>query len=209
MKTKFVALFICIFPFICFAQPKIETGIQLNGGWVFPGKYSSGSNYKNGFSSGIGCYLACHVWKPVSLITGLGYQYKEMQEENVVIYGSTGYGGSPYGYGYGGAYYWKKFPHHYLLIPLKMRLANQNGFFIQLGAEVAWLLNYKYINEKPEYNWTIGFGSNKHKLAWSFDYIQGFKEQGFGEITNGISSGTIYKNRMLQLTLSYPLFKRK
>lgn len=212
MKKYLLLILFIGFAVVCFSQPKLETGIQLNGGWMFPAKASPNSNYKNGFSSGIDCYVAFHVWNPVSVITGFGYQYKEMQDQNVSVSSNGNYGSySPYGYGYGNGgfvYRWEKFPHHYFRIPLKMRVTTRKGFFVQSGIEAGWLLNYDSENEKPEYNWAIGLGSSKHKLDWSLDYIQGFKEQGFGKITNGVTSATIYKNRMLQLSFSYPLWEK-
>lgn len=69
-------------------------------------------------------------------------------------------------------------------------------------------MNYEAVNEKPEFNWTVGFGSQKNKLKWSVNYIKGFKEQGFSDKQaepDGHYKGSINRNNMFQLQLSYPI----
>ncbi len=202
-KALFILL--CIISLGSMGQSVIETGIQVSGGWFFPAKAYDGSTYKNGMVSGAGVYAAVRIWKPLSLVTGAGFQYKVMQEQNFIPAGGPA---SQPGYPVAGEYRWDKFQHHSLLAPIKLRLALTHSFFIQSGMEVAWLTNYSRVNEKPETNWTIGVSSRKHKLKWSLDYSKGFKDQGLGETVNGVTSATIYRNQMLQFSLYYPLWQK-
>jgi hypothetical protein len=60
----------------------------------------------------------------------------------------------------------------------------------------------------------MGFGSQKHKLKWSLNFIRGFEGVGFFNglytIDNGkYFSGTVYHNQMLQLNLSYPIWQKQ
>ena len=202
--NRFLIILLFLFPSLVFSQPRFETGIQLSGGWVFPGKASPVSNYKNGFSSGIDAYVAYHLWKPVYIISGVGYQYKEMQDLNEYSSGS----GRGYGDGTTSTSIWEKFPHHYIRIPLRVKLSTRKGFFVQSGIEAGWLLNYDSENENPEYNWAVGLGNRKHKLGWSLEYIQGFEDQGFGEQDGDHIRATIYRNREIRLNFFYPLFSK-
>jgi hypothetical protein len=99
-----------------------------------------------------------------------------------------------------------------MVVPIHLQLLVSKSFFILGGIESTWLLNYEAVNEKPEYNWTAGFGRQKNKLKWSINYIKGFKDQGFGNKTvetDGHYKGSINRNRMLQLNLSYPIWQKR
>ena len=80
------------------------------------------------------------------------------------------------------------------------------------GIEASWLTNYDPGKDKTEWNWTLGFGSQQHKLKWSVNYIRGFKDVGFANnlfTIYGMRSATAYRNNMLQLSLSYPIWHKK
>lgn len=209
MNRVNIILLFCLLPFLSLGQGNFETGLSVSGGWVLPqDEYNPRTALKNGFSSGGQVYFSYRLWKPFSIVGGLGYGYKEMQEFKE--YYSNSDGGSPYG---GGSWVvdssWEKFPQHYLMIPVKLRISSKKGLFVQSGIETSWLLNYEIVNEKPEYSWSVGFGNKKHKLFWTLEYVRAFKQQGFAEKNNGEYRGSGYRSRELRLSLSYPLFVSK
>lgn len=129
-------------------------------------------------------------------------------------YSQNSGGYSTYGYGYGSDYIEgsDKLPLHYIVVPVHIQMPLSKSLFVSGGIESTWLTNYEVVNEKPEFNWTIGIGSHKHKLKWSVNYIKGFKDQGFGNITlepDGHYKGSINRNNMLQLNFSYPIWQKQ
>lgn len=200
--------FLCIQLGSVLAQSKTEYGITTEGTWFMPHR-TDGRDWatKAGFGTGIGVYASRNILGRVSADIGLAYRYKQMQQHYVVY---TGNGGvyDPYANIEG----WDKLPMHYIVVPAHLQILLSKSFFIRGGIESTWLLNYKVVNEKPEFNWTLGFGSQKHKLKWSVNYIKGFKDQGFGNKTteaDGHYKGSINRNNMFQLNLSYPIWKTK
>lgn len=210
-----------------FSQEKTEFGISTEGSWFMPHREPEyrGLETKNGFGTGIGFYASRDIFWNVSADVGIAYRYKQMQQHYDFYPETTGgysyeYGGyspyvydySPYGYGTGNIEGWDKLPMHYVVVPVHLQLLLNKHLFIKGGIETSWLLNYEIVNEKPEFNWVIGFGSQKHKLKWSVNYIRGFKEQGFGDKSpepDGHFKGSINRNNMLQLQLSYPIWQLK
>ena len=224
--------------YFSFSQEKTEIGITAEGAWFMPHRqeYSNSDNHfrstKNGFGTGIGIYASRGIFGRLSAGIGIAYRYKQMQQYysdySVTTGGYFGYGYSPYGYGYspyGNEYPtyeynyeaennegWEKLPMHYVVVPVYLQLLIGKNLFVRGGFETSWLLNYEIVNEKPEFNWLIGFGSQKHKLKWSVNYIRGFKEQGFGDKSSepdGRFKGSINRNNMLQVQLSYPIWQFK
>ena len=128
--------------------------------------------------------------------------------------------GTPFGYGThydfsdsGETDGWKDFSLFYITLPLHFQYKIHKEIFVLAGIETSWLINYKAGNDKTEFNWTIGFGNQQHKLKWSVNYIRGFKDVAFANklwaLSDGSSSTTGYRNNMLQLSLSYPLWQKK
>lgn len=205
MKYCFILIFIFL-SLASYSQPKIEFGITTEGSWFMPQR-SDGVDWdtKAGFGTGIGIYASQNIFWRFSADIGLAYRYKQMKQHWAVYsevdknYTKTAEG-------------WDKLPMHYIVIPVHLQLLASRYFFIRGGIEATWLTNYDTVNEKPEYNWILGFGSQKHKLKWSINYIKGFKDQGFSNWnpeTNGQSDGSINRNYMLQLNLSYPIWQKK
>lgn len=214
MKTIFsVSLFIGLSLF-GYSQSKTEFGLTTEGSWFMPQTQMSGRGYatKAGFGTGIGFYASYNIFWRFSADIGLAYRYKQMKQ-HYLTYPENGSGGySPYGYESTYVEGWDKLPMHYIVLPVHIQLLLSKSFFIRGGIESSWLMNYKAVNEKPEYNWTLGFGSQKNKLKWSVNYIKGFKDQGFGNGTiepDGHYSGSFNRNRMFQLSLSYPITFKK
>jgi hypothetical protein len=195
-----------------FSQSKTEFGITTEGSWFMP-QQSYGRDWatKAGFGAGIGVYASRNIFWRFSADIGLVYRYKQMQQHYVVYPDNTD-GFDPYGYGSPRIEGWDKLPMHYIVVPVHLQMLLSKSFFVRVGIESTWLMNYEAVNEKPEYNWTIGFGSQKHKLIWSVNYIKGFKDQGFGDRTmkaDGHFFGSVNRNNMLQLSLSYPIWQIK
>jgi len=203
-----------LFTFLSYSQPKIQFGVTTEGSWFMP---SETTPYfrdlkKDGFGVGIGVYASRNLFWRVSADAGLLYRYTEMKQYYSVIDTTGGDYGNSSGYSSTSFDGWDKLPMHSLVVPIHLRLHFTKNLFVRGGIESTWLLNYEFVNEKPEFNWTLGIGSDKHKLSWSVNYIKGFKDQGFGKSTpeaDGHYKGSIYRNNMVQLSLSYPIWQKK
>lgn len=209
MKTVLTIIIFVFCSFLSYSQSKTEFGITTEGSWFMPHR-TDGRDWatKAGFGTGIGVYASRNLFWRVSADIGLAYRYKQMQQHYYVSTGSGGY--DPYGSA--SIEGWDKLPMHYIVVPIHLQMLLSKDFFVRGGIESTWLTNYEAVNEKPEFNWTLGFGSQKHKLKWSVNYIKGFKDQGFGDRTlkpDGHYNGSINRNNMLQLTFSYPIWQKK
>jgi opacity protein-like surface antigen len=199
------------------AQSKIEFGVNTEGSLLIFGHIPHYSQpQKNTLGAGIGVYASRNIAGKLSADLGVMYRFKQLKEFYDI--GSTGYG-----YGYGGydgsspyspetVQGWKNFPLHYVVVPVHLQYIVYKDLFVRGGIEASWLTNYDPGKDKTEWNWTLGFGSQYHKLKWSVNYIRGFKDVGFANdlfTIDGMRSATVYRNNMLQLSLSYPLWQKK
>lgn len=213
MKPIIFILFLLFAGNFSFSQEKTELGINTEGTWFMPHRtenpYTTNDwATKAGFGTGIGVYASRDIFWRVSADIGLSYRYKQMQQHYSVYTGTdspdTGYPINVEG--------WDKLPMHYVVVPIHLKVLLNKNFYVKGGIESTWLLNYDVVNEKPEFNWVVGFGSQKHKLKWSVNYIRGFNEQGFLHNKmepEGYYKGSINRNNMLQLQLSYPIGQLK
>jgi len=217
---KQFSLLMVVLYFLCssaIAQSKIEFGVNTEGSLLIFGDIPHYSQpKKNTLGAGIGVYASRNITGKLSADLGVMYRYKLLKEFYDI--GSTGYG-----YGYGGydgsspyspetVQGWKTFPLHYVVVPVHLRYLVYKDLFVRGGIEASWLTNYDTGKDKPEWNWTLGFGSQQHKLKWSVNYIRGFKDVGFANnlfTIYGMRSATAYRNNMLQLSLSYPIWHKK
>jgi hypothetical protein len=213
MKKLLTLILVCL-TLSVISQSKVEFGITAEGSWFMPAEtieYYLPTN-KNGFGTGIGVYASHKIYHGLSADLGLSYRYTEMQQRYDTYTGAGGYSQYPDAkpdQEFMSITGWDKLKMNYLVVPVHLQLLLTKGYFIRGGVEAAWLTNYSVVNEKPEYNWTAGLGSQKHKLKWSVNYIRGFKDQGFGNKTmeaDGHYKGAIYRNNMIQVGLSYPLW---
>lgn len=212
MKKSFLFISVLFFSIFSYSQSKTEFGISTEGAWYMPHQ-TTGRDWatKAGFGTGIGVYASRNIFWRFSADIGIEYRYKQMKQHYVVYSGNDG-GYDPNGYVSNKIEGWDKLPMHYIVVPVHLQMLLSKSFFVKGGIETTWLMNYEAVNEKPEFNWTIGFGSQKHKLKWSVNYIKGFKDQGFGDRTmkaDGHFFGSINRNNMLQLSLSYPIWQIK
>jgi len=223
MKKLLIIIFLlsCIATF-SYSQPKLQIGVTTEGSWFMPLQYDEYAEpNQNGWGTGLGVYASRNIFWRFSADIGLSYRYKQMQQHYTIYTGGSNYGLSGGNSGYVGdedglntnIEGWEKYPLHYVVLPLHLQLLAGKYLFFKGGIEASWLTNYETGNE-TEYNWTVGFGSQKNKLKWSVNYIRGFKEVGF---SNGLYtledgkylSATAYQNQMLQLSLSYPIWQKK
>ncbi len=215
MKKLLTIIIFTSFTLFSYSQSKTEFGISTEGSWFMPHQ-TNGRDWatKAGFGTGIGVYASRNIFWRVSADIGFAYRYKQMQQHYSIYTGSeTSYSGGGYS-SENTLEGWKKYPLHYVVVPVHLQLLTGKYFFIRGGIEASWLTNFDTGNKKTEFNWTTGFGSQKHKLKWSVNYIGGFKDVGFlnglYEIENGkFRSATVYRNNMLQLSLSYPIWQLK
>jgi hypothetical protein len=207
------------------AQSKIEFGVNTEGSLLIFGDIPHYSQpKKNTLGAGIGVYASRNIAGKLSADLGVMYRIKQLKEYYDIGYADYGYGGySPYGYGYSyGSQYedsdlgmikgWKSYSLNYIVVPFHLNYLVYKNIFVRGGIEASWLTNYDPGKDKTEWNWTLGFGSQYHKLKWSVNYIHGFKDVGFANdlfTIDGMRSATVYRNNMLQLSLSYPLWQKK
>ena len=208
MKQITIILYLLFAGYFSFSQEKTEIGVMAEGSWFMPNREPEylGHATRNGFGTGIGVYASHNLFWRFSADIGLTYRYKQMQQQYEINSDTDSYGYSMPNW------QWDKLPMHYVVVPINIQLLLSKSLFIKGGIESNWLLNYDVVNEKPEFNWVVGFGSQKQKLKWSVNYIRGFKEQGFGDKTpkpDGHYKASINRNNMLQLQLSYPIGQLK
>ena len=207
--------------FLCssaIAQSKIEFGVNTEGSLlIFRDIPHYSQPKKNSLGAGIGVYASRNIVRKLSADLGVMYRYKLLKEYYDISPNTGGYGGSG-GYAGSSTYSpetvqgWKTFPLHYVVVPLHLQYLAYKDLFVRGGIEASWLTNYDTGKDKTEWNWTLGFGSQQHKLKWSLNYIRGFKDVGFANnlfTIDGMRSATAYRNNMLQLNLSYPLWQKK
>ncbi len=196
MKQLTISILLVLAVFAASAQQSYQVGIYTEGAWFMPKEFSSNSNsLKNGFGVGAGIYVSSPIWEKLSAVAGLGYRFKESKSLRYHVEESSSRTS------------WTKFSQNYLVIPVKLQYPVTRHYFVETGVDISWLLNYKQANEKPELDWLVGFGSKKHRLQWSVSYKQGFSWQGFVELIDDKFSWQVFRNRMLVLNLSYPLWK--
>lgn len=229
LNKLYMKLFFFTFTFFClyagnlFAQSKIEFGLISEGNLFIPGNSSNYSTPKeNGFGAGIGVYAAKGIFGKLSADIGLTYRFKQLREYYIDPFRTSGsYGGYEGGtlYDYKIEYSaegkingWKIYPLQYLVVPVHLQYQILKNIFVRGGIEACWLTNYDEGKDNPEFNWTLGIGSQYRNLKWSVNYIRGFKDVGFVNnlfTMDGMRSATAYRNNMLQLSLSYPLWQKK
>ncbi len=217
MKTLLTIVIFVFCSVLSFSQSKTEFGITTEGAWFTPLHISQfPESDRNGWGSGIGVYASRNILWRFSADIGLSYRYKQMQQHYTMPYTESGGVG---GYDYpnqGREEGWKKYNLSYIVLPVHLQLLTGKYFFVSSGIEASWLTNFEVGKKKTEYNWMAGFGSQRHKLKWSVNYIRGFREVSFA---NGLyeevfgnakyKSATAYRNQMLQLSLSYPIWQKK
>ena len=213
MKHVFVFLFLAFFIILnASSQPKFELGLSTEGSWVMKKELTVPGGHigeRHNWGTAFGAYIFVPVWWRFSLSGGVGCRYSEIQKGDAIW---TPHENRPGAYLSG--YDYRKFQRYYMVVPFNLNLLVTRNVFITGGIEYCRVLNdYTSILKNPEYNWTIGIGSQKHKLRWSLQYLRGFNEQRIQNkaSADGSDPGFLfyYQTNRLQLNLSYPLLKSR
>jgi len=214
MKTIFTALLLTAINLAVFSQNKTEIGLYTEGSFVMDGELTiktfSYYNSNPTWGTALGAYASVPIWWRFSIYGALGGRYAQLTEGTAIwTLRESGDGSTLTGYDF---YNYKRW---YVVAPVNIRFSWPGNCFLSGGIETCWMLNnYDSIKNKPEFNWTVGFGSQKHKLKWNLQYVWGFDKQ---EVKNYVtsSSGTrlqrlnySYQTKRLQLTLTYPLWSK-
>jgi len=213
-KVKFNFLLVFFVSTFSYSQSKIQFGLTTEGSWFMPGDYDQYSpTNKNTFGAGIGAYASRNFTEKLTADLGVEYRFKQMKECYNISAPDGGYGGSAVPvYSPETIFGWKNFPLHYVVVPFHLQYPVYKNLFVRGGIEATWLTNYDTGDDRTEWNWTLGFGCQKYKLKWSINYIRGFKDVFFENnlyTIDGWPSATGYRNNMLQLSVSYPIWNKK
>jgi hypothetical protein len=183
------------------AQEKFSMGIQMEGIHSTPENlYSYPAKMDKEFGGGTGVFFSANIWKFLSANTGINYRFITYDEFDKNVSYPIGY---PTLDGY-------KYNQNYLTFPVNLRGSFfKNWLFIEPGIELTWMLGNEVKDPKYEMLWKIGAGSKIGKLNYSLNYLWGSKEQ--SDILNpGPDFRVIvYKSRMIQLKVTYPLWSKK
>ena len=205
---RILTLFIlCLSVQICLAQKSFKIGFTVEGGYYYPMKPSKYlEDIKNGYSAGAGFWVMKEFHQRFSINTGLTYKEKTYQQ------GIAGYFNLEHTeFHIENPNPLIRFNQYLLAIPLHIRFYPTKKFFLTTGIEHAFMVNLDTdLKKESEDNWIFGFGGQPGKLSWTLSYSKGFKERGTVRIIEEekvYTSG--YKNRMIQLSLFYPIWQKK
>lgn len=183
------------------AQEKLTVGIQIEGIYstplnlnFFPAKMNKD------FGEGVGVYLSRNIWKSVSVNAGLNYRTITYNHLDQNVMNQTG-NSSLEGY---------KYKQDYWVVPVNLRKCFlSNWLFIEPGIEFNWIIGRADKDPKMEILWKIGAGSKIGKLNYSLNYLWGNKEQSDFLNPGPDFKVVMYKSRMFQFKVSYPLWQKK
>lgn len=201
-KMLFTSLLFSVV-WMCSAKEPLKINLIVENAYVSPIKLSEYSDdYKDGYSAGIGGYLVKDIWKCFSGDVGLTFRRKSFQQL------MTGY------FDEGHVYHhepdqWMRFQQNQIAIPLHVRTYLTKRFFLLAGLEHAFILDPKDVKKKSEDNWLLGLGGNPGRFNWNLSYMEGFQERGVVREIGNKTYSSGYKNRMIQLSFSYPLWQKK
>jgi len=209
MKQLLCTLFLFLSTSIAlFAQSKIEIGLTAEGLWCMKKESTIPIRMygeRNNWGSGFGTYVSMPIWWRFSISSGLSFRYSEYQK-GIPVWKRLDYGSILSGHN------WIKSSRNYLVVPLNLRLLLTKKMYITGGMEACHLFGYNYLKQNIEYNWALGVGNNAKKLNWELKLISGLNPQ-TAEHHDSQGQGindkwVMYKTNMLQLSLSYPLWKK-
>lgn len=208
MKRILILFIVCLSVQICLAQKSFKIGFTVEGGYYYPMKPSKYlEDIKNGYSAGAGFWVMKEFHQRLSADVGLTFRQKTYRQSHEAYFNLE----HTQVYNESFPYPVIHFKQNLLVIPLHVRIYPTRKFFITGGIEHAFMVNLdEDLNKESEDNWMLGIGSQPGKLSWTFTYSKGFKERGAKRIIGGekvYTSG--YKNRMIQLSLFYPIWQKK
>jgi len=182
------------------AQEKFSMGIQVEGIQSRPENiYFYPAQMDKEFGGGAGVFFAANLWKSFAANTGLNYRFIQYNTFDKNIGHLVGH---PTLDGY-------KYNQNYLTVPVNLRGDFFNKWlFVEPGIELTWILANEDKDPQFEMLWKIGAGSKIGKLNYSLNYLWGTKEQ-FDILNSGPDFRVIvYKSRIVQLKVSYPIWSR-
>ena len=206
---KILTLFIlCLSVQICLAQKSLKIGIATEGGYYYPkNPHKYIADLESGYSASAGFWVMKEFHSRFSADIGLAFRkktYKQTWKTHLNLERTEIYDESfPYPK--------ISFSQDLLVIPLHIRFYPTRKLFITGGVEHAFMINLETdIKKDWEDNWLVGFGGQPGKLSWALTYSKGFKIKGATNIVDGeklyISA---YTNRIIQLSLFYPIWQKK
>lgn len=182
------------------AQEKFSIGIQMEG--IYSTPQNQGlfpAQIDKEFGGSVGMYYSHQIWKSFSANTGLNYRYIQYNKFDKNV-------GYPIGYPTLDGF---KYKQNYLVLPLNLRKSFLNEkLFIETGMELARILGRDKKDPQTELLWKVGTGSKIGKLSYSLNYIWGNKEQFDILRMEPDYRVVLYKSRMLQFKVSYPLWQK-
>jgi len=193
---------------ILFSQSKVEFGITTEGLWCMKNESTIPIRIygeRNNWGAGFGGYVSVPLWWRFSLFSGVSYRYSEYQK-GIPKWDKIDYGSVLSGHT------WYRSSRNYAVIPLNLRFLFTKKMYISGGIEACHLFGYNSVDHEIESNWTMGFGKKAKKLSWEVKLVSGFKAQeAEHQNTQGKSINEkwlLYKTKMVQLSLSYPLWRK-
>ncbi len=199
MKT--IATLLLVLSVLCvYAQDRLSIGIKVEGFWFMPHdqKYF-GAVMDNSIGAGTGVYFSGNIWKTFSVNTGVGYRFMSNDCTKTNFSAESTSPADRYSYN-----------QNCLVVPFNLRKNYFNGLlFVEPGFELDWIMGRENREPKHELLWKIGLGSHLGKLEYSLNYLWGSKQQEDMLIEGIKFAPVIYKSRLVQLTVSYPLWGKK
>ena len=200
MKTITTILLVLSILFLN-AQEKFSLGVQMEGIYSTPQNQDLfAAQIDKDYGGGVGMYYSHQIWKSFSASTGLSYRFIQYNQFDKNI-------NYPIGYPTLDGYQYKQ---NYLVVPINLRKSFLNEkLFIEPGIELNRILGREDKKTQTELLWKIGAGSKIGKLSYSLNYLWGNKEQ-FDILNPGADFKVVlYKSRMLQFKVSYPLYHKQ
>lgn len=201
MKT--ITTILLVLTVLCVqAQRKFSAGIQIEGIRSTPKNLVSPfAIMDKEFGTGAGAYFSANIWKSFSANTGLNYRAisYDCLHTNYTNYSNQISSVDSYTY-----------KQNYLVVPINLRKNFLNNWlFVEPGIELNWILGREDKKPKNEMLWKIGVGSKLGKLNYSLNYLWGNKEQSDMLVDGDKFVPVVYKSRILQFKVSYPLWQKK
>lgn len=207
MKQISLLIALCSILQVCFSQKPMRAGITVEGGYFFPEDLSKQSaDLKNGYAAGVGVWLMKELHRRFSVDLGMTFRQKKFDQVHPGSY-------SPYSEelpGTSSPGRTIEFNQDLLAVPLHIRVFPSKKFFLTTGIEHAFILNPQAdLKKKSEDNWMFGLGGQPGRFNWALTYTRGFQERRVVKKSDNTWYGTAYTNRILQLSLFYPIWQKK
>lgn len=202
MKTIATVLFLVI-TLGLHAQEKFSAGVGIEGFNSSPKNlFTPYAHIKQSLGTGAGIYFSATVWKSFSANTGLNYRFVSFDCSRDFYSGNQLVSTDQFSY-----------KQNTLVVPVNIRKNINKWLFAETGIELNWILNREVKKPQNEILWKIGLGSKIGRLNYSLNYLWETQEQSdvinYGPAEEYKFAAVKYKNRMLQFTVTYPIWVKK